>query len=500
MRLSLLRQAAYGLGGLPSNISINVNSFYLNFFLLEVALLDPLLAGNLLLVVNIFDAFSDPITGVLSDKTATRWGRRRPWMAAAVPLMAASYILQWQVWPALADGQQDPGSLRKLAYYLPIICLGRLSSTMWSIPHAALVMDMSESEADRVRLTFLRVASSFLAIIVGLVVVGGILAFFGNSRDELISAFGLSAYVLAAVIAVSGALSLVSVFEKPADTVATYATERVGFFRGLRIVFRNRAYVLLMLAACGCYASLSLVQNNLLMYADISLGIADFTPVMIVLILSTIAFMFLTNYVISRWGKKVSFFAGVVGLCATYFLLYFHPPGLLWLSYLVSVLTGFGLSTITFVPMVMLPDVIDLDELGTGERREGIFYAYMVFIEKVATGVTLAVSNYALEIAGYDASYAEQPRSVDVTLRVLVSFVPLALTFLASTAIFFYPVSERSREEGTALLVERREERVFSNKAYTFFLHNSAKDSSSYALLERGGDEPSEVVVAGTQE
>jgi len=461
--------------------------------------MSPVLSGNLLLIVNIFDAITDPATGVLSDKTSTRWGRRRPWMAVAVPLMAVSYMLQWQVFPAL---ESDPATadLKKMAYYLPIICLGRLAGTMWSIPHAALVMDMSESEDDRVRLTLLRIASGFLALIVGLVVVGVILGFYDESvRDQVIQAYALSSYVLGALIVVLGVVSLVFVFEKPLDTVAAFGSDRIGFFKGLSIACRNRAYTMLMIAACGCYASLSLVQNNLLMYAEICLQIDDFTPVLVVLIVATILFMVVTNCLISKKGKKFAFFTGVVGLCVTYLILYLHPPNVLPLAYTMAVIAGFGLSTISFVPMVMLPDVIDVDELQTGERREGMFYSYAVFIEKVATGVTLAVSNYALGIAGYDPALETQPEAVDVTLRVLMSFVPAGLTFFASVLIFFYPLTEKSREETTLLLVGTREERVFSNKAFTFFKSNSKADSSRYAMLERGeetmedADDPKDV-------
>jgi len=362
------------------------------------------------------------------------------------------------------------------------------------------VMDMSESEDDRVRLTLLRIASGFLALIVGLVVVGVILGFYDESvRDQVIQAYALSSYVLGALIVVLGVVSLVFVFEKPLDTVAAFGSDRIGFFKGLSIACRNRAYTMLMIAACGCYASLSLVQNNLLMYAEICLQIDDFTPVLVVLIVATILFMVVTNWLISKKGKKFAFFTGVVGLCVTYLILYLHPPNVLPLAYTMAVIAGFGLSTISFVPMVMLPDVIDVDELQTGERREGMFYSYAVFIEKVATGVTLAVSNYALGIAGYDPALETQPEAVDVTLRVLMSFVPAGLTFFASVLIFFYPLTEKSREETTLLLVGTREERVFSNKAFTFFKSNSKADSSSYAMLERGeetmedADDPKDV-------
>jgi hypothetical protein len=108
----------------------------------------------------------------------------------------------------------------------------------------------------------------------------------------------------------------------------------------------------------------------------------------------------------------------------------------------------------------MLPDTVDFAELQTGARFEGFFYSLFVFFGKMAAGVGLAMSNLALDAAGYTVVPGEQqPAAVELTLRTLVGLVPAGLALGSVFLLFLYPITEEMRQETRATLARRASQR-----------------------------------------
>src|SRR5512136_1572914 len=104
----------------------------------------------------------------------------------------------------------------------------------------------------------------------------------------------------------------------------------------------------------------------------------------------------------------------------------------------------------------MLPDVIELDELETGQRREGIFYGFFVFMQKLGLSLGIAISNYILELTGYvnqvpGAALPVQPPAALLALRVFVSFIPAVILLGSFVVVHYYPIN---RQKHAALLAE----------------------------------------------
>jgi GPH family glycoside/pentoside/hexuronide:cation symporter len=116
------------------------------------------------------------------------------------------------------------------------------------------------------------------------------------------------------------------------------------------------------------------------------------------------------------------------------------------------------------VPWSLLPDVIDLDELETGQRREGIYYGFFVFLQKLGISAGMAISNVILDLTGYiKPAYpgappvADQPAAVLTALRVFVSLVPVAILLLSYVVVYYYPISRGRHAEIRAQLDHRHE-------------------------------------------
>ena len=147
----------------------------------------------------------------------------------------------------------------------------------------------------------------------------------------------------------------------------------------------------------------------------------------------------------------------MVGLCA----LFWAPRGVMVSYYAIAFLNGIGAAVAYLIPWSMLPDVIEYDQLRTGQRRDGLFYSMFVFLQQVGLSFGLAASNFALEVAGYVTPQAgqivTQPASVQTTLRVLVSFVPVGLLLLSLPLAYRYPITPKRFAEIRQRLAEQAE-------------------------------------------
>eukprot|EP00004_Rigifila_ramosa_P013324 TRINITY_DN2939_c0_g1_i2.p1 TRINITY_DN2939_c0_g1~~TRINITY_DN2939_c0_g1_i2.p1 ORF type:complete len:120 (-),score=32.18 TRINITY_DN2939_c0_g1_i2:51-410(-) len=119
----------------------------------------------------------------------------------------------------------------------------------------------------------------------------------------------------------------------------------------------------------------------------------------------------------------------------------------------------------------MLPDVIEMDQLQTALRREGLFFSYTNFMEKLAISAGLAGSSYALGAAGYESFDSEsdsgedtQPEAVKLILRMLYSLVPIAFLLSSLFVMRYYPITEEVHKKNLAALAQQRAERAAQGK------------------------------------
>jgi len=131
-KLSPLIKLAFGVGDLGPAIVSGINGFFLNAFLLDVAGLRPAMAGTIFLIVKIWDAVNDPLLGSLSDRTRTRWGRRRPWLLFGAVPFGLFFFVQWLVPPL--------GDVAKFWYYLIIAVLLALRLSVSAVPAGILLV------------------------------------------------------------------------------------------------------------------------------------------------------------------------------------------------------------------------------------------------------------------------------------------------------------------------------------------------------------------------
>ncbi len=449
-RLSVGSKLAYGVGDLGPAIVTGVNGFLLNAFLLDVVGMRPALVGTIFLIAKIWDAINDPIIGALTDRTRSRWGRRRPWLLFSALPFALSFMMVWLV-PSL-------GETGKFWYYLVASLLLDAGFTAVNVPYAALTPELTRDYDERTSLSSYRMSFSILGGVLAVFLHTVIVGMFGDVRTG--NAVGAACW--AAIIVISNVITFAFTREKHyAEEVSEEKAAPLNFFTGLKVAFSNRAFVYVTLIYLLSWLAIQFVQNNLLLYVKYWIG-AESSFGFLVLAVQFSAFVWLLfwNRMSRKFGKKNIYYFGMMFWIGVSIALFFLQRGQITLLFVLAVLAGAGVSIGYLVPWSMIPDVIEIDELKTGQRREGVYYGFFVLLQKVGISLGLALSNYVLDLSGYinqvpGGAVPVQPSAVLMALRIFVSLAPVLILVLSLFVVRAYPITREKHAE-LRMELERR--------------------------------------------
>lgn len=462
-KLSFGTKLAYGAGDLGPAITANVGVFFALFFFTSVAGLNAGLAGSILLIGKIWDAINDPMVGVLSDRTKSRrWGRRLPWILYGAIPFGIFFFLQWIVPRFSANNSANDWAL--FWYYVIISIVFNTFYTAVNLPYTALTPELTQDYDERTSLNSFRFAFSIGGSILSLFIALGIFSLLKIDR-------GQQYLVLAGVCTVLSVLPLFwcvfgirdRVLRFEAQHLEIEASEQIPILEQLRIAFSNRAFLFVVgiyLASwLGVQATASILPYFVVNWMGLSE--ATFNLVAIAVQGTALVMLFVWSAISQRVGKKAVYYMGMILWIIAQAGLFFLQPGQVGLMYLLAIMAGFGVSTAYLIPWSMIPDVIELDELNTGQRREGIFYSFMVFLQKLGLAIGLFLVGRALDFAGYIATVPGQPAptqpdSALFAIRFAIGPLPTVALIIGLILAYFYPITREVHAEILLKLQERK--------------------------------------------
>lgn len=433
-RLGRLRKAVYASGDFTLNTALAAMSLiYASYFLIEVAGLRPALAGLVPLVGRVVDAFTDPLMGRLSDHTRWRGERRRPYFLLGAIPFGASFAMLW-IDPPLVD------QFARFAYYAGAYCLLSLATTVLSVPYLALLPEMAVDYDERTSLNGYRNGGTILGIAAAIAIRPLAESFGGGAVG-----FAWAGLVFAFVLSLPWlAVHRVS-FERPQFAKRPTA---IGFVEGVRIAARHHNFRHLIGAyLCGRIA-IDLTGTMLVLYFTHYIGrSADFEKLMMVFLPSVGLSLPIWLFLARRNDKTTLFRFGSVwwSVFALSFLLA-RPEWESWMIFVGASLTAFGYAAVDLMPWAMLGDVIDEDDLETGERREGLYNGVFTFLRKLAGAVAVFLALSILDLAGLQPG-GEQPESALLATRLLTSIAPGAFLLFGLYWLRDYRLTRRRHGE-----------------------------------------------------
>jgi glycoside/pentoside/hexuronide:cation symporter, GPH family len=464
-KLTFGTKLAYGAGDLGTAITANILIFYLSPFLTDVAGLSPGLAGRTQLVGKVWDAVNDPMVGVLSDRTQSEgWGRRYPWMLLGAIPFGIFFFLQWVVPHFSRNPETNQWGL--FWFYTAISIFFNAFYTIVNVPYTALTPELTQDYNERTSLNSFRFAFSIGGSILSIIVFDFIIR-------QIIKDPAQQYLAMAAVCTLLSVLPLywcVWGTRKRMKYMAAQHPEdeepvSMPILQQLKIVFSNRPFLFVVGIYLCSWFSLQLTASIVPYF--VRDWMQESSPATRGFVLmgvqgTAMAMLFIWSKVSERYGKKATYFMGMSLWIIAQFGLFFLQPGQNILMYIFAVMAGCGVSTAYLIPWSMLPDVIELDELNTGQRREGIFYSFMVFLQKICLGVAVAVVLEAIGWAGYIKPTAEvalpaQPEAVLWVIRLAIGPLPTLALIAGLVMAYFYPITKEVHAEILLKLAERKQ-------------------------------------------
>ena len=446
--LSFWQKMGYGVGDVGPALTVTIQGFVLNVFLLDVAGIPPTMAAVIFLLVKAWDSVNDPIIGTLTDRTETRWGRRRPWLLFGAIPFALAWVLMWQV--------PDWSLTWLFVYYLVVAILLDTSMTAVNVPYTALTPEIAPGYDERTSLNTFRFSFSILGGMVALFVHNMIV----GSAENIQAAYSLSALIMGVVILLSNWITFASTKERYFQEQETQ--KEPGFIEGFRIAFTNRPFVMVTGIYLISWLAIQFIQVNIIFFVKWVMGQEDlFWLVALVLQVSIFVFLIFWTKVSERIGKRKVYAIGVVWWMIMGAAIYFVQPGQFNLLLFLAVSAGAGAAVAYLIPWSMLPDVVDLDELNTGLRREGVYYGFFVFLQKLGLALGLAVSNFVLGIINYcqpdgTVECITQPDGVLLAFRLFISIIPAIILVFSLPIVYRYPITKKRHAEILAAIEAKR--------------------------------------------
>ncbi len=420
---------------------------YLMKFATDVLFIAPAVMGTLIAASRIWDGISDPLAGYLSDRTRSRFGRRRIWMFIAAVPMSLGLIMIWSP-PSVFGGTMI------VIWMAVALFVYETASTAFFVPYGALGVELTPNYHERTRLYGYSHMIGAIGSVLGLIS----LYLMDSSDDKRASAIILS--TIAGFTIASLILGSTLLLPERNDYQGRGATSP---FRSFADVFRN-PHALLLLVIYGIEtfgaASIGMLVPYLVTYVipmdamptDPSLFMVT---VLVVYIVPQFVFTPLWIKLSSYTGKKVlwaiSMWMSVFIFVGYYFALDY--PVLIWiLSFALGTAGGIG----AVVAPAIQADIIDYDEYLTGERKEGTYYAVWNMIRKGAGSLTAIITGFVLQVVGFEPN-VEQTESTKFAMRALFAWLP-ATGYLVGAILFLrFTFNEKEHTEVRRILKERND-------------------------------------------
>ncbi|MGZ6347521.1 MAG: MFS transporter [Anaerolineales bacterium] len=467
--LSFWIKLAYGTGDWSAASYGTLRQIFYAIFLTDVVGLDARLASFAALVGIIWDAVNDPLVGILTDRTRSQWGRRRPFLLFFSIPFGASFLLLWWVPPW--HNQIALAATVTLAFMV-----SDTFETLCEVPFSSLLPELTPDYDERTTLTSYRILFNLLASLVAAVTAPAIIAAtlaagFSQQQGYLIVAGifgGLAVIPFLLIFAV--VRERYGAADRPQETVTFKETLRTSWanvpFRFATLIYMlNWITFDLVALTLPFYLLYWIAGGNMLTSVSffgipLPLESAVFALLLVTAIIALPFWLWLSH----RLGKHIAYIIGMVFWAGVQIGIFMVHPGQVTLVLWMAFLAGLSVSAAHILPDAMFPDVIEWDELRTGRRQEGIYYGVKNFIRKLTGALAIFLALQVLGWFGYQtpptgAVNFEQTSITLTAIRILIGPMGAVLLFSAVITAWFYPLTRDRHARIRRLLGSRQSRR-----------------------------------------
>jgi Na+/melibiose symporter-like transporter len=427
-----LKRSQLMLFGLPEfavYLAVIPVSLYIPFFYsrdLGLSLTD---IGLLLMVARITDVITDPLIGALSDRTKTRWGRRKPWMVAGTPLMMISAFQLFS--------PSGPVSNSYLLIWSMLLWFGW---TMINIPYYAWGAELSDDFHERTRITGWRQAFGFtgnISVLLVPVAASQLFGYGGVAKESLVIIGGMSLVLLPLLIGLT-------VWKLPERVVAPLKPQAI--IRNFRFMLSNGSFLVLFFGFTLMSLGTTMIGTLFMLFTTFAMELEEQAqPILLAYFAINIVGLPFWVWLSHKIGKREAWMTGTLAMTLAtpcYLLL---APGDIVPFVLITAVIGFAGGNFLALSMSMKADVI---EIATRRRRDQVAGSYMALWSlgaKMTSALAVGISLPLLGWFGFDPRIENGVDEINA-LRYTISLLPPALYLTAMLTIYRYPINQARLE------------------------------------------------------
>jgi GPH family glycoside/pentoside/hexuronide:cation symporter len=441
-KLSFKEKVGYSLGDTASHFVWDMVGFWLLFFYTDIYGISAAAAGTIMLIARFWDMAIDPVIGVVSDRTNTRWGKFRPYILfGAIP---------YAVLAILTFTTPDFGEMGKIIYAGATYVLLMTAYAFINLPYSALGAVMTDDTYERAGLNTYR----FIAGFTGQFVVTGLaltLAEYFGGGDKA-QGFQYTVFLFAALSLVFFFIT----FKTTRERVQPPKEQKNSLKEDIGNLFKNRAWVILAIVGIVSFIMFAMQNAAIAYYFKYYLGRED--NVQWFNVIGTIALIValpLSKPLAKRFGNKNVFIGS--SLISGLFFILIYLPGVTDITtiYVFNVIAKMAYAPAVPLLWTMIADSADYGEWKNGRRSTGLYFSAAVFAQKAGWGIGAAIAGWILSISNFMPNVAQTETAI-TGIKLLVSVIPGILYMSCAIFMLFYKIDKKTTDKMKIDLDKRR--------------------------------------------
>ena len=466
-KVSFAKKIGYSIGGATDTLAYDFVAAFLLFFLTNFTGVSPAWAGAILTIGVIWNMFSDPIVGNLSDRTRTRFGKKRTWLLIAIIPLFVSYLLLFTKISGLSSGATN-------IYFLCMTLLFWLSYSCFSIPYYSMGASMTGDNEERTKIRMLAQIIQYIGVFFSTVAPTMFVSFFKSGGCTDYQAWHYTAWLEGCLCVATLIVVFLSTKGIEIDFEDEDQVEKTSFFKDAAAVLSIKPYLMATLSSLMFRIGYCLFLTTMVYFLLYVVGLSEMRMTICTSIISFggIIVISILMKVIEKYDKAKVYtvlvmFSGIVMI-----IFNFIDVNSMGIACLFCVFYVIGSSAYWSINIPLMYDSIEVDEFQSGKRREGTMMSFFLFCQKGGYAIAAASIGAVLEKVGYDETLgASNPENVLNAIQTMICAAAGIFFCLSAIIIIMYPLKKDVYKKLYAQLENKRAGKAYNTEGFAHVLN-----------------------------
>ena len=459
------KKIGYSFGGATDTLAYDFVALFLMFFMTDMAGINPAVAGTIISLGVVWDVITDPIIGALSDKTNTRFGKKRTWLLIAIPAILVSYCLLFTDFGLSGSAQTAYFVIMSMAFWTAYTC--------FSVPYYSMGASMTMDNDERTKIRMLGMVIQYVGIFFSNVAPTMLVTVLLARGMDDYAAWHTTAWVAAILCVATLVVVFVSTKGIELDIETKQEEKRANFLKEAIEALKIKPYLILVVMNIFYRVGYCLVITLMTYYILYSCGLSTGQMSVATFVIS-FGGIVVVSVLMKFVGKfdKIRIFV-VLNIITGAAMIIAHFLNIASLGALIVLFIFYLLGSACYwsMNMPMMYDTIEVDEFQSGYRKEGTMFSLYLCIQKIGYAIAASVVGQVLAATGYDDTLgAANPEPVLNAISAMFCIGSGACFIIAALIMLAYPLKADVYEKLYAQLEKKRAGEEYNTEGFAHVL------------------------------